>query len=126
MKESEIRAILGRLCTELDAKRGARIAGAAVVGTSLALGTGCGGVTETREPEADSGVQDGSPDAHADAKPDVLPNDAAVDQGPLPPYMAPDSGPTPDYMAADAADDGPTPVYMSACAPPPADRDPSV
>jgi hypothetical protein len=114
MKESEIRAILERLCTDLDTRRGARIAGAAVVGTSLALGTGCGGIAETRNPEADSGVNDGSADADAEAEP----NDAAVDQGPLPPYMAPDSGPSPDYMAVDAApDDGPTPVYMSACAP---------
>ncbi|MCU0690122.1 MAG: hypothetical protein MUF54_01845 [Polyangiaceae bacterium] len=145
MKEIEIRAILARLCEELDARR-ARVASAVVVGGSLVLASGCGTESVIPNPTDDAGIAEASTDAGADAH-DAGPGDAAVDQGPLPPYMAPDSGPTPeymavdsgptpdymavdagptpDYMAVDAADDGPTPVYMSACAPAD-DKDPVV
>jgi hypothetical protein len=115
MTEIEIRVILARLCRELDARK-ARIASAAAVGGSLVLASGCGGEVVNPGPAADAGITEASADSGADAN-DAGLGDAAVDQGPLPPYMAPDSGPTPDYMAADTSDDGPTPVYMSACAP---------
>lgn len=114
MKESEIRSILERLCSELDARR-ARM-GVAVVGTTLVLGTGCGGTVETRGPDDPDGSADAAQDSNAG---DAVAEDAPFDAGPLPPYMAPDSGPP-----LDAADEGPTPVYMSACLPADPDTDP--
>ena len=124
MKEIEIRTILARLCRDLDATRAK--SSLAIVGTTVALGSGCGGtVEESRAEGPGSGV-----DAALDANADVNPLDAAKDAQPDTNLAEAgsdafwDVGFT-DGSAVDAADDGPTPVYMSACLPPDPEADPA-
>lgn len=124
MKESEIRSVLAQLCRDLDSAR-AKV-GVAVVSTTVALGTGCGGVVE----ESSGAGADDRADAAMDATADVSPKDAAKDAKAE--AAIPEAGQDvvfdvgfSDALPVDAADDGPVPVYMSACLPPDPESDPS-
>jgi len=119
MKEAEIRSILKQVCRELDSARAKM--GVAVVGTTVALGSGCGGVVEETGPGESDARADTAQDAETDGSLDGTP-DASVAEAGADVFF--DTGLS-DALPIEAADDGPTPVYMSACLPPDPEADPA-